>query len=473
VHRHIAQAMRDRLPVLAEQQPELLALHLEEGGDLEGAVVQWRQAGDRSFRRAAYAEAARQLERALSVQRRLPPGTEQLQNERLRVEIETLIMLGTVLLSTRGHADPEVRDRFSRARALCEASGVEVSLKILVNLVAASIMEGSRAATETFLPRLERLAEESGDTVSRLSGLTPLALYAFWRGEHARAAELLARAHALYRTEDFRRYAEDYGWDGGIYANAYAVWNRWLTGDVAGAEETYTQLLAAAESSFDPQALPIALLFGMACAHGRRDVGIASARAERLMAIAAEQRLYFYLTIGQCGHAFAQAKLGQRDEGIAALRSSLATLQLMGTRTIYGYYLTYLAEALLDAGDVDGGLAVVAEGLALCAQDLGRVHEPELLRLEGELLDARGDGAAAEERLRRAHDQARAGGALVWQLRSALGLARRLARRGKVSSVRDLLAPVCERFRVGETFPDLEAARAALASACATDDRSR
>jgi hypothetical protein len=302
-----------------------------------------------------------------------------------------------------------------------------------------------------------------------LSGLTPLALYAFWRGDHARASELLARAQALYRTEDFRRYAEDYGWDGGIYANAYAVWNRWLTGDVTGAEDGYAQLLAAAESSFDPQALPIALLFGMACAHGRRDVVAASARAERLMVIAAEQRLYFYLTIGQCGHAFAQGKLGQPSEGLAALRQALSVIQLMGTRTIYGYYLTYLAEALLDAGDVDAGLATVHEGLALCAQDLARVHEPELRRLEGELLAARGDGAAADERLRRSYDQARSGGALMWQLRSGLGLARRLAERGEHAAVRDLLAPVCARFRDSETFPDLEAARAALA----TGDRSR
>jgi tetratricopeptide (TPR) repeat protein len=457
VHRRIAEAIRTHLAALGQRQPELMALHLEEGGELDGAAEWWQRAGDRAFRHAAYLEAVRHLERGLSVLSRLPEGPE-----RARREIETLIILGTVLLSTRGHADPEVGRAFSRARALCEEHGVEVSLKILANLVAAHLLEGDRDATEAFLPRFERLATETDDPVARLSGILPLAIHAFWRGEHTRAAGLLDEARSLYRTEDFRRYAEEYGWDGGHYAYGYSVWNHWVMGAVAGAEALYDRLLAIAESSFDPQAVPLALAFGMASAHGRRDAEAARQRAERLTAIATEQRLYLLVAIGQCGRGLAVALGGAHTDGIAELSQGLALIRMGGARTLTSYYLTYLASAHLEAGQIEEGLAATQEGVALCRQDVARMHEPELLRLEGELLHLRGDAAGAVERWRHAVDSARATNAAMWELRAALSLARLLAERGDHAQAHELLTPICQRFDRTEDFPDIRAARGLL-----------
>jgi predicted ATPase len=142
-HRDIARALRDVLPVLGEQQPELLAYHLERGGDTTQAVAQWQKAGDRDFRRAAYAEAVQHLEHAREGLRSLPATLETTQRE-----IELLITLGTTHLNTRGHADAETQATFARAQRLCETHGVDVSLKILAALAGAAIMRGDRAATE-------------------------------------------------------------------------------------------------------------------------------------------------------------------------------------------------------------------------------------------------------------------------------------------------------------------------------------
>jgi TOMM system kinase/cyclase fusion protein len=456
VHRRIADAIQTHFAARGAQQPELIALHLESGGELAAAAEWWQRAGDRAFRHAAYTEAAQHLERGLGVLAHMPEGAARVQRE-----IETLIILGTVLLSTRGHADPEVQQAFSRARQLSEEHGVEVSLKILANLVAALLMEGGREAAEAFLPRFERLATGSEDPVTRLSGLLPVSLHAFWRGEHVRAAGLLEESCSLYRTEDFQRYAEEYGWDGGHYAYGYSVWNRWIMGDAAGAETLYEKLITIAQSSFDPQALPLALTFGMATAHGRRDVAAALERAERLMAIATEQRLFLLVAIGQCGHGLGVALGGDTTGGIAELMQGLMLIRMSGARTLTSYYLTYLAEAQHAAGQAEEGLASAQEGLALCQQDLGRMHEPELLRLEGELLRTQGDSAAAQDRLRRAIRLARGGGAAMWELRAALSLARMLGA-GGADERRAVLAAASERFARTQDGPDIRAVRELL-----------
>jgi uncharacterized protein HemY len=115
---------------------------------------------------------------------------------------------------------------------------------------------------------------------------------------------------------------------------------------------------------------------------------------------------------------------GEHAEGVAQIRQAIDGLRAAGARSPLGYYLTYLAEAHLAAGEVDDGLAAVAEGLRRCETELARTQEPELLRLEGELLRIRGDVADAEDRFRRAIALAEARAAHAWGARAAASLAR-------------------------------------------------
>ena len=76
MHRRIAAAIRDRFPDILDQQPELLAHHLDAGDETREAVVYWQRAGDRALRRAAYAEARQHLERGLTASRTASPLAE-------------------------------------------------------------------------------------------------------------------------------------------------------------------------------------------------------------------------------------------------------------------------------------------------------------------------------------------------------------------------------------------------------------
>jgi tetratricopeptide (TPR) repeat protein len=118
-----------------------------------------------------------------------------------------------------------------------------------------------------------------------------------------------------------------------------------------------------------------------------------------------------------CGRGLALAAQGRFDEGIGELQNATGMLKAGGAKSPCAYYSTYLAEAYLLAGRIEEGLATTTAGLAHCEGSLARVHEPELLRLEGELHRRTGDIVAANDALARALALARERGAAGWERR--------------------------------------------------------
>lgn len=92
-------------------------------------------------------------------------------------------------------------------------------------------------------------------------------------------------------------------------------------------------------------------------------------------------------------------------------------------------------------------------------------NTPELLRVDAELLlwhAAPGAVAAAEAKLSRAPDIARAQSALSWELRVATSLARLWGRHGRAAEARDLLAGTYLKFGEGLGTSDLIRARSMM-----------
>ncbi len=458
VHAQIASVLEGRFATVTQQQPEVLAQHLEAGGDLHRALQWWHAAADRALRRAAYAEAMQQLEHALGVLERLPASSA-----RHQIELQLLTTLGTVQFSTRGYAAPEVEQTFARAQAICEKLGRVGDPKVLSGIIGVHINRGDRAATDALLPQFEHLAQ-STDMVEAVTGLTTLGINDFWRGAHVTARNHLDRACRVYRSEEFQRYAREYGYDGGIFSYAYVGWNLWALGYPIQAQAAHREFMTLAEDSFDAFSLPLGVAFGIALAYSLRDADTTAALADRLTAVATEQKMYFWLTVGHFGRGGALTLAGRADEAIPHVRQGLELAKMIGAMTLYGYYLTFLAGALEQAGNVDEGLAVVDEGLDLCATALARYHEPELHRLRGALLARRADVGGAETSLRRAIELARSREARAWELRAATTLAALLKASGRGDEARSTLAPIHDSFTEGFDLPDLRDARELLAA---------
>jgi predicted ATPase len=64
--------LESRFAEIAESQPELLARHYAESGQVEKEATQWGKAGQRSLARSALVESSEQLSRALALIASLP-----------------------------------------------------------------------------------------------------------------------------------------------------------------------------------------------------------------------------------------------------------------------------------------------------------------------------------------------------------------------------------------------------------------
>jgi predicted ATPase len=122
-----------------------------------------------------------------------------------------------------------------------------------------------------------------------------------------------------------------------------------------------------------------------------------------------------------------------------------------------------IAEALGRAGQIADGLAVAEQAIERCKQTNERWLFAELLRVKGELMLRKESATTnAEDSFREALDWARRQGALSWELRDAMSLARLWRSRGKVQQACELLAPVYGWFTEGFDTRDLKEAKALL-----------
>jgi predicted ATPase len=167
-----------------------------------------------------------------------------------------------------------------------------------------------------------------------------------------------------------------------------------------------------------------------------------------------------------CFKGMVIARRGELAAGLELLR---AELERAGDARFLPRFLFPLGEfaaCLGDAGEVGQGLIIVNEALERCKARDELWYLPELLRIKGVLLlkQAERQSAVAAERcfdeaLRLAREQ----GALFWQLRSILSLARLRIEQDRPADAARMLVPVCEAFTEGSRVADLREARALVA----------
>ena len=142
-------------------------------------------------------------------------------------------------------------------------------------------------------------------------------------------------------------------------------------------------------------------------------------------------------------------------ESVPQLEDSLARLLATGHRAWVPYVRAVLGEARARQGDLDAGLAHIAESLDQIAAQEERVHLPEVLRLQGWMLLQQGKVDEADGRLRAAVDVAREQRTRSWELRAATTLAGLLESRGDTAAALRLPAAGLRDLRRGFRHADL------------------
>ena len=124
-------------------------------------------------------------------------------------------------------------------------------------------------------------------------------------------------------------------------------------------------------------------------------------------------------------------------------------------------WLTHLAAAYADLGQLDDALRCVGEAMSAVETTGERWCEAEVYRVTGEIA-VMADALKAETHFERALALAQQQQAKSWELRAAMSLARLWRDQGKVQQARELLAPVYGWFTEGFDTRDLKEAKALL-----------
>jgi tetratricopeptide (TPR) repeat protein len=197
------------------------------------------------------------------------------------------------------------------------------------------------------------------------------------------------------------------------------------------------------------------------------DFATAYREIARLIEVAAGLNAHVWETAGR----FLKGKLfverGEFMQGLLVLRDEFKTCDRTGWRVSYEEFKGALALGLAGTGRLDEALVAVDDAMAVDREgaDGHGWYAPELLRIKGEVLlqqAADHSARAAEDCFNQAAHIAREQGALFWELRVALGVARLKVRQGRHHEARAPLAAVYDRFTEGFATADMQAARTLL-----------
>ena len=456
-HRQIAQVLETRFTQLKETQPELVAHHYTAAGLTTQAVPYWQRAGERAVQRSANTEAVQHLNTALELLFTRPETPE-----RTKHELTLRLMLGPPLVITQGVVAPVVEQNYLRARALGAQLGDSPQLfPVLWGLWAFHVARGELRAALMLAEECLRLAERTHEAGLLLEAHYVAGNASYWLGEVVRARALLEQGVAYYQPQHHTLTALYGGQDPGVACLCFTALTLWHLGYPDQARARSHEALRLAQELGHPFTLAYALTFTVWLHLWLGEGQIAQERAEATVALSSEHGFPYFLARGIVQRGGALIVQGQWEEGIAQVRQGLEAYE--GERGLTTH-LAWLAEGYGGTGQVEEGLAVVAEALRLVDKNDERVCEAELYRLQGELrlMLATDNAAKAETCFQQAFAIARNQQAKSLELRAVMSLSRLWQQQGKKAEAYRMLSDIYGWFTEGFDTKDLQEAKAFL-----------
>jgi len=426
LHARVAEALRRMDPEVVERQPELLALHLTEGGLAVEAVSFWLRAARRSIARSALIEASRLLQHGLAVAEGQPASPDLLER---RVEIMTL--LGPVLIALKGPGTAEVRALYEDAYMICQTQPEALSRF--------PIYWGRwRASPDS--PTRHRLAAELLDRARGRSD-SDLLLQAhhcnwaslFELGDLVGCCSHIDDGLAIYDSGDYREHATLYGnHDPKVCALGERAQALWMMGRLETARYDERRSLDWAAGIGHLGSRMHAMDMAMLHASFRRDHDELRRIATDLIEFTEELGLADHRSRGQIFLGWAISAAGDPAAGLAQLEPAIARQYEIATHEDFPMYVCMHAEALARHGKPERAIEELQRGRRQFELLGLKVWVPEVLRVYGETMLVADSGATEQalEAFQHAIVLATEQGASMLVLRATVSLARLHAQLG-------------------------------------------
>jgi DNA-binding winged helix-turn-helix (wHTH) protein/tetratricopeptide (TPR) repeat protein len=449
-----------------------LAEHFVRGREAPRAVQYLQHAGEIARQRSAYQEAIAHLARGLELLGRLPDTVE-----RARQEVDLQTTLGLTYMAAKGYATPEVGTAYNRAQTLCRQ--LDDTPRLGRVLGGSWIFHLARAEFHTAREMAEKMLE-LGHKTNDPAILGPahhgVGQVLFHTGEFGPAGEHLEQAFALFTRQmvsspDAVRSVQD----GRVISLGFLAFCLWHLGYPDRALRKAREALTLARELSHPFTLAYGLFF-VAAVHGfRGEHALVHEPNEEMLALSLEHEFPVFVAAGVFVRSLmllAQGKIGIA-EGIAQIRQMMDASRATGAVSGHPMLLAVLAELLMGAGQIEEGLASLAEAQATVDRTGERRYDTRLSFTKGTLLlgqisrmkkadDQREKAAEAETWFTRAVEIARRQKAKSLELQAVLRLSRLWQQQGRRDQARELLAEAYDWFTEGFATADLKEAKALL-----------
>jgi class 3 adenylate cyclase/tetratricopeptide (TPR) repeat protein len=461
LHAEIAHVLETEFADRVANEPERLAHHYTQAGNLASAIPLWRKAGELALARVALQEAVAHFQKGLGLIDQQPPSAE-----RDGLELTIREPLNAAWTGLRGWAAPEVGVNAAAILRLATSQRNAQSLLLGLWWMWTSTITQGRIADS--LPWAQRLLAEGSaaeDIDLQIFGHAAAMVPHFFLGQLIESREHAARVLALYDPRRAERWLQLTGHDLRTFIEVYACQLIWMLGYPDQAIQLSEKSNAHAHAVGHAFNLVWALTFGAYPFAYRREPEQFLERIGAADRLAREQGIAFIYQVSvPQAVGLAQLHNGRPLEAISLLRRGIESWTNLGGHVRIPYLKSALAEAVALEGDLDAALHLIDECLEQIERPgwQERIWLSEVLRLKGWMLMRQGRNEEAETQLRAAIDCARRQQAKSWELRSSTTLAALLAKRGQRDAARELLAPIYGWFSEGLDTKDLIEAKALL-----------
>ncbi len=459
IHARIAKVLEQQFPERVSVEPELLARHLTEAGQVEAATSFWLKAGQRAAECSADEEAVRHLRQGLDMLVSLPvsPGRD-------RQELEFQLALGTPLAARRGYGTPPVGGVRDRAIALCEKLGdTERLLPSLYGQYAYCITSGRIAKALEYSERCQSMAARIGDPLTRLIARRAMGASLAAIGEFEAARAQLEPLLASENAKKDRSLSVNYVTDPHTSGLGFLALTLWVLGypdqAVAAREKAFEH---ADDANHANTSGWVSVYAGAQLSALLGNIEEVKAYVENLNAGPEGRMPLWAITIGQIMKGWAIASAGQLDDGVALIQKGIEMIEER-SRFHLPHYFSLLGILQARAGQIRDSLSAICKAKELIAETGEYFWDADVIRIEGELgLLFGASTKEVEASLIQAIEVACKRHAKSFELRAATSLAGLWRGQGNLTDARNLLAPVYGWFTEGFDTLDLKQAKALL-----------
>jgi DNA-binding SARP family transcriptional activator/predicted ATPase len=398
LHRRLARALQEIYAGDLEGQSAQLAAHFEAAGMAEEAIERYRVAAVYNRQRYADAEASGLLRRALVLCRNLPESVQ-----RMEQELELLVNLGAVLVTTHGYAMPEVGETYERALGLSRQLGEDNHIFAVLSgywvfHVVRGALEQSLQVGQEFLER----AGKSEVPALTMAGNLVMGSSLFHLGQPVAALRHIDAALALQPCGGHSVVSLFAGPDIGVFSGCYRAHLQWHLGRVEEAAASMQQALEAAAKVGHPFSRAIALNYSAMLHAFRGDSAGALVWAEQAVALCQAHQFAYYLSMAEILAGWAASMVGRVEEGPPQMRRGFERFRSTGAEIRLPFYLGLFAQTAALTGNFGEAMANLSNAFAFQSKNGEMWAASDLHRIQGDILRL----TAGEEQARACYQKA-------------------------------------------------------------------